>query len=174
MALIALTMFTAAACTPTKIDVGGGTPPSAPIPFDPDVAASWPAPDQSLTPGDVIPSCTYPRPASQRYVSAATRNEAISSYGYVGSTGITHVELDHRVPFSLCGGNDVRNVWPEPYDGVNTSLYVHNRKDQLELFVARQVRDGGFTLTFAQNLFLNDWRAAWCAYVGPHYPSIKC
>jgi hypothetical protein len=133
---------------------------------------SWPTPRNDLTPGAVTPGCTYPRPKTERDVTAATRRHVLAAYHYTGPTDITHVELDHRVPFSLCGSNGALNLWPETVDGVTQSEYVHNRKDELELAIASKVRHGKMTLAQAQAIFLGDWRDAWCRYV--HAARVSC
>jgi hypothetical protein len=151
----------------------------------PDVAASWPAPREDLTPGAVIPGCTYPRPDDQRKVTAATKHAVAARYGYTGPSGLAHVEYDHRVPESLCGADSwacprhagtcpaaEANIWPEPYDGAPTSRYVYNRKDQLEAVIAGKVRHHYLTLAQGQQVFLGDWRVAWCEYV--HDPGVTC
>lgn len=116
--------------------------------------------------------CTYPRPTSQRLVTRETRDAVRSAYKYSGPAGLAHVEYDHRVPFSLCGGNDAANIWPEAADGTQQSQYVHNHKDELENYAAAQVRAGHWTLEHAQQLFLRDWRRAWCSSI--HTPGAAC
>lgn len=134
--------------------------------------STWPTPVAALTPGALTPGCTVPRPASQRDVTSATRAAVLSAYHYTGPTGIANVELDHRIPFFLCGANTAANLWPEPYDGAPTSTYVHNRKDQLEAKVATMVHSGALAVPAAQDLFRGDWRVAWCSLV--HEPGVIC
>lgn len=135
------------------------------------VARTWPAPDDRLTPGAVV-RCALPRPASERHVSAVEKDQVAAAYGYAGPRGLRYLEFDHRVPFALCGSNGPTNLWPERYDGVPTTAFVHNRKDQLELLVTRKVRDGELSLRQAQSIFLGDWRQGWCRYV--HDPITLC
>jgi len=134
--------------------------------------ATWPAPLPS-TPGALTTGCTYPRATTERAVTTATKTAAAKAYGYTGPTGLAYVEYDHRIPFSLCGSNGLANIWPEVVDGVTQSTYVHNRKDQLEGYAARQVRYHRWTLAFAQAVFApGDWRLAWCRYL--KYPGVSC
>lgn len=147
-------------------------PRAATAAVDPAVAATWPRPLEQYTPGTITPGCTYPRATSERSVLTSTKTTAAADYGYTGGTGLTFVEYDHRIPFSLCGGNGLANIWPEPVDGVTQSTYVHNRKDQLEAFAARQVRYGRWSLAFAQSVFRGDWVAGWCRYL--HYTGVTC
>jgi hypothetical protein len=95
-----------------------------------------------------------------------------AAYGWFGPSGLTHVEFDHRVPFSLCGGNDAANIWPEPADGLRQTAYTHNHKDQLEAKVSSMVRYGQLTLAAGQRMFLDDWRVSWCQLI--HTPEIVC
>ena len=154
----------------------GRRPNPRPLPgttIVPSVAATWPAPDDALTPGLTDPECTsYPRPDGERNVSASTKRAAAKRYGYTGPSGLQFVEYDHRIPFSLCGADTVANIWPQPVDGVKQSAFVYNRKDQLEAFAARQVRYGRWSLTYAQEVFRGDWRVAWCTHL--HYPEVEC
>src|SRR4029077_14488047 len=162
-----------------------GTGPQSPATSAPSltpreaVASAWPAPDQRLTPGAIVPGCTYPRPAYQRSVTSATRRIVLAMYHHTAAPGD---ELDHRVPFALCGADSYacngpssctlaeRNLWPEPYDGVKVTSYVHNYKDKLEDVIARLVRIGlprGMTLAQGQAVFLGDWREGYCHYIDP-------
>ena len=169
-----LTVLLVTACT-----TGRSTPTYSPSPSPstssgrpvfPSDALSWPVPNDRLTPGLVVKGCTYPRPKSQRDVPTSEKTVVAGMYHYTGPRAL--VEFDHRVPFSLCGDNGVTNIWPEPYDGVTTSTYIHNRKDELELAIASKVRHHTMTLPQAQAIFLGDWRVGWCTYV--HTPGVTC
>lgn len=94
----------------------------------------------------------------------AEKNQIAASYHYTGPRGIAYLEFDHRVPFKLCGSNLADNVWPEVFDDVPRSLYVHNRKDQLEAKVYALIRSHRLTFAQGQQLYEqpNDWRAMWC------------
>ena len=135
--------------------------------IDPLKARTWPRPDNQLTPGEVKPGCTYPVTAD-RAVTAATLREVDSRYRYSGPFGILYVEFNHRVPHFACGSDGPDNINPERYDGVPVSRFVHNRADQLEGWVADQVRFGRWTLARAQQLFLGDWVSGWCAFYHDH------
>lgn len=139
-------------------------------------AMSWPVPNQTLTPGAIVPGCTYPRPArSPNEVTNAERQAIATTYHYTGRTGLTYVEYDHRIPYSLCGLGGVgltKNIWPEPADGIKQTTFVHNRKDQLEDIIASLVRNHSMTLVQGQAIFTGDWRLAWCKYV--HSAGVTC
>jgi hypothetical protein len=135
---------------------------------------SWPTPNRDLTPGAVTPGCTYPRPKTQRDVTAATKDEVAAWYHYHGPGGLAHVEYDHRVPFALCGSNGPDNVWPQTADGVKRTKYIHNHKDELEDIIAGKVRHHRMTLAEAQDVFLGDWRLGWCKYAHSYDPAVVC
>jgi hypothetical protein len=134
------------------------------------VALRWPNAVKRYTPGSVVAGCTYPRPVTERAVTEATKRKVKAEYRYTGLSGIEHVEYDHLIPFSLCGGNDAANIWPEPADGIKETSYTHNRKDQLERYVASRVASHHMKLTTGQAIFRGDWRRAWCKYRA-HYAS---
>lgn len=140
------------------------------VPRSSTIAADWPAPN-TATPGDVTPGCTFPRPQAQRDVTAATKRAVAVAYG-IAEPYPAGIEFDHRIPFALCGGNDPGNIWPERYDGAPHSAFVHNRKDELEQVIWRMVHADPSRLGWAQRLFRDDWRRAWCVYV--HDPGVAC
>lgn len=177
--LIGVVLLLTGCTTPPPAKIGPPAasfpPPHSPVqkptlPKPPEIV-TWPTPNASLTPGAAV-DCTLPRPKDQRDVTAATKDAVRRAYHYTGPPGISNLEFDHRIPFALCGSNDARNIWPEPYDGAPTSTYVHNRKDQLEGVVVRLVYNRKLTLLQAQDLFRGDWRVAWCIYV--HSPDVNC
>lgn len=139
-------------------------------------ASNWPVPNDTLTPGAIVPGCTYPRPArSPSEVTSSERTAILKAYHYTGPTGLAAYELDHRIPYSLCGLGGVgltKNLWPEPADGIKQSTFIHNRKDQLEKTIASLVQSGKRTLAQAQAIFMGDWRSAWCTYV--HKAGVIC
>jgi hypothetical protein len=96
-------------------------------------------------------------------------------YGYLGPRGILYLEFDHRVPFALCGDNGPANVWPEVVDDAPLSLYIHNRKDQLEAKIFNLVKYHGMMFAEGQRLFIEvDWRHLWCVYVHKAGDGVTC
>ena len=168
-AVVALAVIALCGCT---ADLSGpqiiSTAPASRI----ERASSWPIPNPQLTPGAVETHCTFPRPQSQRNVPLSEKQAIDAAYHYHGKHGLAALEYDHLIPFSLCGSNSSANVWPEIYDGVRVSTYVHNYKDQLESTVYLLVRNGRLTLQAGQDLFRADWRHEWCQLV--HRPGVIC
>jgi hypothetical protein len=142
-------------------------------------AADWPVPDRHLTPGaittvetDGAPCVPGHRAQSYRNVPAAEKRLILALYLI---TGKFIGEFDHLVPFSLCGSNGPKNVWPEPYDGAAKAYSVLNHKDELEAKVSARfhAKKNGITAAQAQAIFLdNDWRHEWCLLV--HGPGVDC
>jgi len=152
------------------------TPPPVVAGIDPLDAMTWPAPDHELTPGALTPGCTYPRKASERNVTAATKRNVLAAYNITDDPNNGYdLEFDHLIPFSLCGSNGAANIWPQRYDGVKISAFVRNRKDSLESYTARRVASKNMSLETAQELYREDWRVAWCKY-RKNYASagVKC
>lgn len=136
-------------------------------------AADWPVPDDALTPGAVVPNCTYPVSA-ERTVTDAVRKQVRDEYHYTGPVDLAHLEIDHRVPHSICGSDDIKNLWAEVTDGVKEGGFTWNHKDDLERVVATRVRLHQITLAVAQKLFLGDWRVSWCNMVHVAGDGIVC
>ena len=120
------------------------------------------APDNTLTPGVLraltdqqIRDTAWGR--DRRHVTPAMRREVYRRYHVSGvrdpSCGDPRCELDHRVPRSCGGADDVGNLWPQ------STPYWHE-KDLLEDYAARQVKDGAMSPEQCQALFLApaDWR----------------
>ena len=168
-AVVVAVVLLLAGCQP--INTAPSTTPTAPA-RSVVRASSWPIPDPQLTPGAVETHCTFPRPQSQRNVPLSEKQAIDKAYHYHGAHGLAALEYDHLIPFALCGANSTANVWPEIYDGVRVSTYVHNYKDQLESTVYLLVRNGRLTLQAGQDLFRADWRHEWCQLV--HRPGIIC
>lgn len=114
------------------------------------------------------------RPQSERNVTQSEKDQIAAAYGYTGPRGIAYLEFDHRVPFALCGSNLPDNVWPELVDDAPVSMFVHNRKDQLEARMFALIRAGRVGFAQAQQVFLGDWRHAWCVYVDTPTDGVTC
>ena len=87
-------------------------------------------------------------------------------------------ELDHRVPLSLGGRDEISNLWPESRTTVGFNAWV---KDRLEyrlytLVCHPKPGDPIVTLKAAQDAFLGDWTKAYTTYCKdekdcPAYPT---
>ena len=125
-------------------------------------------PDDRLTPGSVSTDSenTVCRSGYSAMVeSAMPRGRRASVYRAYGIANGDHgYVIDHRVPRSLGGTNDIENLWPEPKSGPMNS----HVKDRVESLIHRMVcQQHRLALKAAQHLFLGDWQAVWVAYGFP-------
>jgi hypothetical protein len=70
-------------------------------------------------------------------------------------------ELDHLIPISLGGTNDLENIWPLP---PNKDMGPEQKKE-LDLTLHRLVCDKTLTLKAAQEAIRKDWVKAYHQYV---------
>ena len=124
-------------------------------------------PDPFCTPGSVAPRAREQvcvpgfsmqvRPTSSNADRAKTA--ALRAYGLQYVDRKT-VELDHLVPLSLGGSNDVTNLWPERSDIPNAGF--RNRKDAVEDKIHDAVCRAGsrIALEDAQSALAHDWTTA--------------
>lgn len=118
-------------------------------------------PNDSLTPGlvadtDETKVCgfEYGQSYSKRHrqTTREMKAEVYRSYGI--SRAGRSFEVDHRVPLSLGGADDVQNLWPE---AGFTHPSFHD-KDRLELYVWEAVcKRHAMSLSDGQAIFLGDW-----------------
>src|SRR5258708_5205551 len=85
--------------------------------------------DISKTPGDVrttdkVSICTTGT-KTLRSVSPAVHRQAFKNYGITNKTGwCKHAgkpagcEVDHLISLELGGTNSIKNLWPQPYAGI--------------------------------------------------------
>lgn len=160
------------AALPPLINPGAYVPPSGiglPIPplhFDPAHAA---LPDPKLTSGDVLPEATkdnvcMPGWAQEhRYVTKSERSRVYAEYGRTQGPGCC--EVDHLIPLELGGSNDMKNLWPQPYDPRLSA----GDKDALETALHSLVCADKMSLADAQKCIASDWVKCWEEYVVPMY-----
>jgi hypothetical protein len=153
----------------------------------PAMAADPVLPDQTKTPGAIDKSvhgteiCAANRargnPPTQggslsygraaRETSEALKEEAFRNYGLEDPRDRGHsCEVDHRVPLSLGGRDEISNLWPESRTAVGFNAWI---KDRLEyrlytLVCHPKPGDPIVTLRAAQDAFLGDWTKAYATY----------
>ncbi len=120
------------------------------------VAQDRPNPD--LTPGAVRPLtlgtvCTTRWGVDRRHVTTAMRRHVFAAYGIPWERRADY-ELDHLVPRSLAGADDILNLFPQPWPSAR-------KKDRLEVALGKRVCAGTMTLPQAQRAFRTDWMAAY-------------
>jgi hypothetical protein len=132
-------------------------------------------PDDKLTPGEVRTVsreeiCTT-KTGTVRNVSVTTKIAVKRAYGLINRPGwcpateVCTLEIDHRVPLEIGGGNtpgSIRNLWPERGEGPNN---FHD-KDRCENETHRRVCAGTLSVEAAQAIFLGDWVAGCATLMG--------
>lgn len=123
-------------------------------------------PDPTLTPGVIASTdqalvCAWGDESysqQHRHTSATLKAQVREEY-HAASCG----EIDHRLPLSLGGADELGNLWCEP-DGP----WGYKIKDRIEDAIWRMVCPGRtMTLAEAQEIFIGqDWRVAFCKYIG--------
>jgi hypothetical protein len=83
-------------------------------------------------------------------------------YGLIG-VRTRDYEVDHLIPLSIGGSNDLANLWPESR---RTRPWNAGAKDALEERLHELVCFGGLDLRTAQEAIRTDWIAAYRRYVG--------
>ena len=126
-----------------------------------------PLPDPQCTPGDRLPVTT--REVCVSGYSKTVRNvpESLKKKVYE-SYGVTHhpkgsYEVDHLIPLSIGGSNDIKNLWPEaaePKPGFR-------QKDGLENRLRSLVCKGDLMLEEAQAIISTNWVAGWVDFMEP-------
>jgi len=122
-------------------------------------------PNSLLTPGDVLPAtkaevCVSGYASRTRDVSTKTKDAVYAEYG-IATHSSGEYEVDHLVPLSLGGSNDIKNLWPEP---ASPKPGFHE-KDKLEDALHRLVCNGSVDLATVQHEVAADWWAAYLRYV---------
>lgn len=132
-------------------------------------------PKPNLTPGAADPRVTQAnvhrticlrsykstvRPSKEQ--SQALKLQVISTYNSTGSPG--DYELDHLIPLELGGSNDLRNLWPEPWEQTGDRLASAGKgaesKDRIEVGLRDRVCAVQMTLAQAQQRVTADWETA--------------
>lgn len=106
--------------------------------------------------------CEMGYAASVRDVPRDVWNEVFERYGLFWSHR-RDFEVDHLVPLSIGGSNDINNLWPESR---MTEPWNAEVKDTLEDVLHREVCAGRVPLEEAQEAIRSDWVAAYRKYAG--------
>lgn len=125
--------------------------------------ARGPLPDPECTPGAVFADTTaqeicvsgYSR--TVRNVSVATKKKIFAMYGIKYPVPFGSYEIDHLIPLSLGGSNELANLWPkaaEPFPG----FYEKNTTGN---FLVEEVCAGRVDLQVAQERIADDWTAVY-------------
>jgi hypothetical protein len=123
-------------------------------------------PDQIMTPGDVIKGVTAEQICVSGYahkvrnVPESTKRQVYKNYK-ITSHKPGEYEVDHLISLELGGSNDIKNLWPQPYNG----LWNAHMKDKLENKLHELVCAGTLSLEDAQHDISTDWVEAYQKYI---------
>lgn len=124
-------------------------------------------PDPKVTPGTVrTPDPTELCAAGfttkkYRQTTAAMKALVYRQYRAVKKPGVC-CEVDHLISLELGGADDVKNLWPQPYEPRPGA----HEKDKLENALHAEVCAGKVALQEAQRAIATDWYAAYLAEFG--------
>ena len=118
-----------------------------------------PLPDSECTPGAVFPNvsaeqtCVAGYTKTVRSVSTSTKKQIYREYGIQYPQPFGSYEVDHFIPLTLGGSNDVANLFPE----AATPAPGFPEKDLVEDYLHQKVCDGGISLVAAQHAIATNW-----------------
>lgn len=128
-------------------------------------------PDGRLTPGatrtatlDELCSSAHEEVVGQ--VNGPLRKEVLKEYGIVNARAGGY-EIDYLIAPGLGGTEDIRNLWPQPYNARTWNAYA---KDALEERLHQLVCGREVDLAVAQRDISNDWIAAYKRYFQTNQP----
>jgi len=164
-----------AACKSLGIDVKADSP-LQPVTLPPSSCSlgnknGFRLPDPNCTPGAVNPTVTLDVLMNPQFTTKCVRDQATSpqekaaTYRWYGiakpsnNTGASQsCELDHLISLELGGADTLDNIWPQcGPSGVTLNRRFFKRKDTVENYLAKQVRDGKMNLPDAQRGIATDW-----------------
>ena len=123
-------------------------------------------PNPALTPGAARQSsleqvCSLSREEVIKPVSTAEREKVFAEYG-ISNAHSDQYEVDYLITPGLGGYDDIRNLWPEPYQHSRWNAHM---KDALEERLHEMVCSREIDLSVAQEAIATNWIAAYQKYV---------
>jgi hypothetical protein len=123
-------------------------------------------PNHVLTPGAARPAalaevCSVSHEQVVKAVSPTLRQRVFAEYG-IPLAQSDRYEVDYLITPGLGGDDDLRNLWPEPY---NADVWNAHRKDALEERLHGLVCSHQVDLSLAQKEISMNWIAAYDKYV---------
>jgi len=94
-------------------------------------------------------------------VTDAAKNKLLAAYG-IARSHTREYELDHLLDLASGGSSAVQNLFPQPnvLKTATGSAYVHNDKDQVEVYTFHALCAGKVTLAAVQQAMTSDWTTA--------------
>jgi hypothetical protein len=137
----------------------------------PGMSNGFPLPDAACTPGAINPTITAEVLQDPSFRTACVRGLATSeqqkaeTYQWYGqahpdnNSGANQTcELDHLVSLELGGADTLDNIWPQcGPSGAALSERYFKRKDSVENYLAKQVKERKMDLAEAQKGIATDW-----------------
>ena len=131
-----------------------------------------PIPDPDCSPGAINPTVTLKVLKTKRFTTKCLRNLATSpnekakTYGWynidrpTNNSGTKMIcELDHIISLQLGGADTLDNLWPQcgPSRKVGLAKRHFKMKDDVENYLAAQIKAGKIDLGVAQRGIAEDW-----------------
>ena len=99
-----------------------------------------------------------------RHTTHAMKVEAYARYGQTPDSG--EFEVDHLIPLTIGGADDIKNLWPQPVHGLDEpkdlparpgSIPGYHQKDKLENALHRMICKHKINVKAAQSCIRHDW-----------------
>ena len=130
------------------------------------VATQGILPNHALTPGaaqqaSLVQVCSLPHEEVVKTVPPKLRQRVFAEYGIPIAQAKSY-EVDYLITPGLGGDDNIRNLWPEPY---NVEMWNAHTKDILEERLHEMVCSHQLDLSVAQKAISTNWIAAFQKYV---------
>ena len=120
-------------------------------------------PDHTLTPGVANPVLTKAvicapgfTTKKYRHVTTAEKRTVYAEYHMTTTKAPCPCEVDHLISLEIGGSNDIKNLWPQPFEQATIPVGAHD-KDKLENRLHSLLCAGKIDLPAAQKCISEDW-----------------
>lgn len=124
-------------------------------------------PNHALTPGAVHPVtlteiCSATDDDLDPALPGPVQHAVLDEYGIHSENSAKSYQIDYLINPQLGGTNDIRNLWPQPYQ---EGTWSAREKDELEKHLHTLVCAQAVDLAMAQREIATDWIAAYRKYI---------